>query len=322
MRRMRGLIYTLLAGFTFLTACQDLTTGPHSSTVAAAGRAHASLSTAAASQSVVPHWCFTSIATPNGPDAYRYGLHYLGFPRGVAAKDGSLLKYQYRQLTTDGSILWLANCVIPNTKAAIDLTHLRLKVPANAKVTYDRGSAGSGDFTTQGCVVDGACQIDGIVVVGTQPGDVEPGSGGTPPPPSDDGGSIGGGSGGGDGACTGCQPPGDQDVIGKRRPAPCHDQEPHEREIIIGVRWMTTEFEGYIFDLDGVKLVAQQPALYGQDYNTGVYGTMPAVPVDRTNKVRWYGAYISTKCYEEYFGLGIWTYGWDQIGAKGNLAFI
>lgn len=320
MRSMRQLTCALLAVAMFLAACQDLTTLPHPSTITGARHARQAVSAAAAASAVVPHWCFTSVATPGGPDAYRYGLHYLGFPRGVAGRDGSLLKYRYRQLAADGTVLWLANCIVPNTQAAIELTAKSLNVPVNVKVTYDHKSAGTGDFTTQGCVTDGACQIDGITVVGTQPGDLEPGSGGTPPPPSDDGGTVGG-SGGGGSSCSGCEPPGDQELIGKRRPAACHEQEPHEHEITIGVRWMTTEFEGYTFDLDGVKLVAQQPALYGQDYNTGLYSTLPAIPVDRTGKVRWYSAYISTKCYEEYFGLGIWTYGWDQIGAKGNLAF-
>jgi hypothetical protein len=187
-------------------ACQDELTGPVSSGQAPPESAR---SQSSAPPTKSPYVCFTSRAVTGRPYLYEYNHLILDFPTGAVARDGSTMEYGYRGVTPEGEIVAVANCIIPRTRAAIDLTHRRFRVPGDAQITFRLPGGGStGDVgTMETCGgEDNPCPIPGIIVVVRQPSappaGEEPvgGGGGTPmptnPPPA----------GGGTNPCTSCSP--------------------------------------------------------------------------------------------------------------------
>lgn len=192
-------------------ACSDAPTGP------AAARTENVLSTQVASpnpsasrQGASPYACFTSVATPGGTNPWTYGRLDLHFPKTALASDGATMRYHYRRYTPEGTLLRLANCVIPRTEEAVILVQRRLSVPGGVAMGSAKrsGTGEVGTLDTEYCQYEnGVCtfkQIDGY----SQP---QPSPCETPgcSPGSGSGGSWGNGgydTGGGSGPCTGCEP--------------------------------------------------------------------------------------------------------------------
>jgi hypothetical protein len=150
------------------------------------------------------------VATPGGQYKYRYGRVELRFAKSALASDGATTRYRYRVLAKDGSVLRLANCVIPDTKIAVQAMNRRFGVQGTA-MSGQRSGGGedSGDITIQ-CYIG---EDDGNRCSRSGGGD-EPPPDDSPPPcdpstavlPCDGSGGPGGGPGGGDDPCYDCEP--------------------------------------------------------------------------------------------------------------------
>jgi hypothetical protein len=74
----------------------------------------------------VVHWLHGSPEPGSGPYRYRYGWLRLHFPRHVIEEaQGEVLHFRYVQRAPDGTTLRLANCVIPRSRAALELARQR-----------------------------------------------------------------------------------------------------------------------------------------------------------------------------------------------------
>lgn len=111
--------------------------------------------------------CFTSVATPGGPHAYRYGRLNLKFPRSALAPDGATMRYRFRVYDRDGEIERLANCVIPRTAEAARIMSRRFRIPGSVPRPKPIGSP-LGEVTTQECTGDSTSgyECDELIVDG------------------------------------------------------------------------------------------------------------------------------------------------------------
>lgn len=139
-----------------------------------------------------PHGCFMSIAAAESPSPYMYRRLPLRFPADVQASDGSVAAFRYRGVRPDGKVMAVLNCVIPATERAREVVRQRFRVPTGPE---------EGGVVVQGCVTEGMCVLEPIVVVAPPKDPCDDGGCGEPPPPPK---PVGGD--GGTGACTGCGP--------------------------------------------------------------------------------------------------------------------
>lgn len=151
-------------------------------------------------------YCSTTTATAGGVHESRIPLE---FPVEARATDGSVMEYRFRRQTPSGALTFSAECVIPRTMSAIETMNRRFQVPA--ELGHPRGRRqGGGEMTTLGCVEDGACALEPIVVVAPAPPaicDVNCGGTGGTMPGTGSGstgwtGGAGGGGGGGSGSTS------------------------------------------------------------------------------------------------------------------------
>ncbi len=132
------------------------------------------------------HTCFTSVATPNGPHAYRYGTITLDIPRGIVeAAGGETVRFNYRLWGEDGSLVRLANCVIPRSQAAFQWTAAWFRsAEAGNNIRWvnssgegvDDGSLGTMDELEYGHCHSSPepCHVEGFIVDGDGGGDGDP----------------------------------------------------------------------------------------------------------------------------------------------------
>lgn len=151
---------TLMLFSLFGAACQDLPTND-SNRYSPNGRGPSAARNAAMGE---PYICYTSERVSG--ERYRYARVFVELPRGAEAADGTLQQYRYRMVDGD-SVLAAANCRIPATEAAVRIMNARLQVGAGSRAEQPD----DGSITTQGCVTDGTCILDGITVVGHRPPD-------------------------------------------------------------------------------------------------------------------------------------------------------
>lgn len=149
-----------------------------------------------------------SVSAPSGWESRRFTVQ---FPRNEIDRAGRTVQYQHRLRSAGGTLRAAADCEAPYTEAALRRLDHRFGIHRDGGADqFKRREEG---VSTQGCVTDGECLLEPIVV---QPPPDEPCSGcsePTPPPGyTDDGGGSGGG-GGGDGSGTGefDSPPGGTD---------------------------------------------------------------------------------------------------------------
>lgn len=174
--------------------------------------------------------CAWSVHAEGGPHRYRYGRAAVAVPRAALAPDGATAEYRYVVQAPGADPVYVARCVVPATRAAVEHLDRRFGVVRAA-------TSADGDAVAQGCVSDGECILEPITVQPcagpTSPTESAPdcgggggggdpgwwtGGGGPYEPPPDDGG--GGGGGGGD---PGGEDPGGDDPY---PPEPCNTGDP------------------------------------------------------------------------------------------------
>jgi hypothetical protein len=153
----------LAAGVIGSGGCHDGGTGPVPLAVpgpafAASSAALSALGPGWRTRADAPHGCFVSAATGGGPIPYRYDRVPMSFPAGALAKDGAVAAFRYRLQGPDGTVYRVLNCVIPNTKQARHHVGKFFDVPTEQP---------DGTLTAQGCVIEGMCPVDEIIVIGT-----------------------------------------------------------------------------------------------------------------------------------------------------------
>lgn len=172
---------TVIAASVALSACQDAPTLPHD----AESRPNAIRSTIVGGPSgAVDYQCYTSVATPSGPNAYAYKRVPLRFSTDGLHPRNATHRYSYRMVAPNGKTLRAANCVIPRSVRAIEAMNRRF------------GVSDDDPMQIQGCVTDGICTLEPVIVVGDGGGSGTGGTGG-----SGGGGIMDPGPGPDDGAC-------------------------------------------------------------------------------------------------------------------------
>lgn len=180
---------TVLALLTLgVTACQDSFTAPPSG----------SPPPPSASVNGAPYYCSIRIATPGG---IQESQRVLAFPPAAVHPQGAVMLYRYRRQPQPGTVTYSADCVIPRSMAALEHMNQGYQVPPELRSPKGKDKQGN-EMTTQGCVSDGLCVLEPIVVTPVNEPDPWSGGGGgggggsTYPPPSP---PPGGGDGFGDG---------------------------------------------------------------------------------------------------------------------------
>lgn len=168
----------VLAALIALSACQDGPTLPYDSPV---GPSAARSGGGGGGPGESEYQCYTSVATPAGPHVYAYKRVPLRFPATALHSQNATHRYRYRSVAPNGVVIRAANCVIPRTPRAIEAMNRRFGVSADDQMQI------------QGCVRDGLCTLEPVIVVGDGGG-----SGGTW---GGGGGGVGDPGGADDGAC-------------------------------------------------------------------------------------------------------------------------
>ncbi|MDB4952221.1 MAG: hypothetical protein JWM27_4870 [Gemmatimonadetes bacterium] len=160
---------SLLASLAF-AACQS---DRNPTVINAAPRAHSGREGAAANLNAHglayasaqdPHVCFTSVAT-GGTPTYSYGRISLHFPSPALATDGATHLYIYGGRNSASEVVFIAECVIPATRTAVEWMNRRFGVVDRSGNPLPVGHAPrNGDVSTMGCVIDGQCGLEEITV--------------------------------------------------------------------------------------------------------------------------------------------------------------
>lgn len=119
------------------------------------------------------------------------------YPLAEIAAGNRTVQYRFRGTSHSGEVVFAAYCTVPYTAAALRRADRRFQVVHGGGA--DQFAARAELIMTQGCVWDGMCVLDPIVVIAPPPDEDEDDDGG------DSGGGGGGGAGGGqggDGTCA------------------------------------------------------------------------------------------------------------------------
>jgi len=203
-----------------VAACQDTTTEPKITAPETNLSSKQSTGGPSRGAATSPYACFTSIATPGGQHAYRYGRLNLGFPKSAIAPNGETMRYRFRAYGKGGQVLALANCVIPRTVPAVEQMNRRFGMSPRAGLPEDGGELDVSITSECGGTGQEPCnmgQLPGVEGGGSACSNedwVRDDSGVCWPPSSGDGdgsgsgGSTGGegGTGGGTDPCYSCDP--------------------------------------------------------------------------------------------------------------------
>jgi hypothetical protein len=112
--------WTALAAALFFTAgCSELATLPADVQMPSSARLEEQH--AGAANTAFP--CYTSTYVVAGAHRYRYGSLLLHFPASALAPDGRKRQYRLFVGGENGIILMRANCLIPATRSAVELTN-------------------------------------------------------------------------------------------------------------------------------------------------------------------------------------------------------
>jgi hypothetical protein len=138
-----------------------------------------------------------ALSAPNGWQTRQVAFY---FSRGDLDARGRTVQYMYRRKATDGTLLVSVDCTVPYTEPALRQVDRWLGVEADGSVAQFK--AREEMVNVQGCVGDGVCTLDPLVVT---PPPTDPCSNCEPPPPPRPSGGTGGtgGDGWGGGGDTG-----------------------------------------------------------------------------------------------------------------------
>lgn len=147
-----------------LGACQDLPTAVVSAPRAAGAAAYGS---AGEHLGQVPFYCIQGRRVPAEAGGWQARLDTLFFPRAELDEGGRKVRFQYRRSTTDGKLLAAADCMVPYTEAALRRVDRFFGIQKDGAAEQFR--ARQEMITIQGCVTDGACLLDPLVIVAPPP---------------------------------------------------------------------------------------------------------------------------------------------------------
>jgi hypothetical protein len=189
---------TLTATVLLAAACQDISTMPNVELGAALERG------AASGTGLVSFPCTVSRRTPEGPYRYAYERGRIGFPQPAVHDAGATTTYSFVVQGNDAQPLYVAKCVIPSTLAAV--RHMD-RVFGVRREGSGSSAADRGDLQPMGCVIDGVCLLEPIVVYARASDCATAGCPGysNPQALTTDPWGGGGGGGGGDGAHVRCE---------------------------------------------------------------------------------------------------------------------
>jgi uncharacterized membrane protein YgcG len=180
----------------FATACQDVPT----STPPVPGRGVTAAQPIGRQSGQVSFPCTVGNRALSAPNGWQTRRDTFYFSRGDLDARGRTVQYMYRRKATDGTLLVSVDCTVPYTESALRRVDRWLGVEANGSVAQFK--AREEMVTVQGCVGDGVCTLDPLVVTPppTDPcSNCEP----PPPPPRPSGGTGGSGGDGGTGGGSG-----------------------------------------------------------------------------------------------------------------------
>ena len=164
MRRRSSSFRSVCVSLLVLGACQDLPTAvvpaPRAAGAAASGNAGEHLGQ-------VPFYCIQGRRVPAEAGGWQARLDKLFFPRAELDEGGRKVRFQYRRSTTDGKLLAAADCEVPYTEAALRRLDRFFGIQRDGAAEQFR--ARQEMITIQGCVTDGACLIDPLVIVAPPP---------------------------------------------------------------------------------------------------------------------------------------------------------
>ncbi|HEX2189327.1 MAG TPA: hypothetical protein VHG51_10540, partial [Longimicrobiaceae bacterium] len=101
--------------------------------------------------------CAWSVRAEGGPHRYRYGRAAVAVPRAALPAGGATAEYRYVVQAPGADPVYVARCVVPATRAAVEHLDRRFGV-----VRATTASA-TGDAVAQGCV-SSACMLEPITV--------------------------------------------------------------------------------------------------------------------------------------------------------------
>src|SRR5215213_1329689 len=171
MRRVDRTSTLLLAGL-FMAACQDLpTTLPSTAPPLELGPSPA-LNPWGRDRNALE--CYVSRRVQGRAYPYEYGTIRPHFPSSTMAADGSTRLFRFRIEAAGEEPLAVGSCRIPNTPEAVEFIVKRLHLDRPRTGADDQ----EGEVHLQGCVTDGECELEGLVVVAPGPGQWDFGEGG------------------------------------------------------------------------------------------------------------------------------------------------
>jgi hypothetical protein len=150
----------LCALLAMLAACQDVPTipthaappSPYAANSGVAGLHFEELRVA----------CPSMWRAPAPASDWRKQRDTLSFPRAELDRDGRTVRYRYRRTTTTGDLEAVGECLAPYSASALRRMdrHFGVKRGGGAEQFAVR----QGTVTTQGCVTDGMCELEPIIV--------------------------------------------------------------------------------------------------------------------------------------------------------------
>lgn len=189
-----------VASLLALAACADLSTEPRLSAegaIASAGVLHSG---------DAPLYCTLWRQKHSPQEGWQTRRIALSFPRGEIDRTGLTVEYKLYARSHSGELRVIANCRVPYTESALRRVDRWFRVDRGGGAEQFRSR--NETLTTQGCVSDGLCQLEPIVVVAPpdedhdeyDPCEIDPASCGSGSGSWDD---WSGGGGGGSGTAPG-----------------------------------------------------------------------------------------------------------------------
>lgn len=156
----------IAAGLVLLAGCSDLPTETSSDT---RPRSSASQGMRLGTE---PYSCTIFQRSADSSMPWRHTPLQLHFPRPEIHPSARTVRYVYQEIGSDSRIASAAHCVVPYTETALRRIDRHFGVRTGGAA--DQFIARENQISLQGCVSEGACVIEGLIVIGYRSG----GSGG------------------------------------------------------------------------------------------------------------------------------------------------
>lgn len=194
LNRWAAIAATVLA----VAACADGPVSPPTATAIVSANA-----TGKHNLGLTPYSC-TVLRRTSSDTTWSQSRTTINYPQGELAPGNRTVPYRVRGMSVSGRVVFAAFCTVPYTEGALRRADRHFRVAHGGGA--DQYAARQNLVTTQGCVTDGVCPIDPIVVIAPPPDDEDDDSedSGTGGGGGGGGGGDGGGNGGGSGGDDAC----------------------------------------------------------------------------------------------------------------------